>query len=244
MSFSKEIIQKKFSLAATSYDNYSNIQDACSKKLVYLIPTHSKIKKIADIGAGTGATTLQLMQYYSTATYDLFDISPFMLQIAQKKLAYQQENIKYIICDAENYDFNATYDLIISNLSLQWLDDIEKFIYKIMQKTKIFAFSTLIYGSFQEFNNIFEKYGNPPPIKQYPQLAILSNICQNAGKNAFCTSQIFNKKCQNIYKASSYFRNIGANIPTLSPTNNIIRILRDKTSINLEYNVFFGIIYK
>lgn len=236
----KDTIQQKFDFAAKVYDNYASIQDLCSKNLVNLVGFERDLEIIADIGSGTGTTTLELMKNYPNAKYALFDLSSNMLEVAQQKIGNNMK-IKYINCDVEKYDFSQTYDLAISNLCLQWFFDIEKFIGKIMRQTKCFAFSTLVQGSFAEFSHIFEQYGKKSPIVEHQTFSDLEAVCRSFGKNSTCISQTYTKKCRNAYEAGVYFRNIGASASD-SKSNNISVLRRHKSEVALEYIVFFGII--
>ena len=237
----KNIVQQKFDCAAHSYDSNANIQDECSSQLVNIVASSSAnhLKKIADIGSGTGTTTQKLLPHARDAEYSLFDISPNMLSISQKKLG--NKNIQYIACDAEKHIFTEQYDLVISNLCLQWFEDIESFIKKIMLHTKYFVFSTLIHGSFAEFANLFEKHGRKSPLQQYNTFAKLEKICQAFDIHALCETHVYNKQCENAYDAACHFKSIGANVSN-NIDSNISIVLRDSEPVNLEYIVFFGAI--
>ena len=64
---------------------------------------------ILDIGCGTGFLTSHLKDYYPNAHITACDISYKMLEECQK--LFGQDNISYLLCDAETYHFTQKYDI-------------------------------------------------------------------------------------------------------------------------------------
>ncbi len=89
MELNKNLIQKNFSRASSSYDNVAFIQRKCAAKLV------SDLKKcfpnfypcsILDLGTGTGYIPEILFDSFPKSRFVLNDISPYMLAQVRKKL--------------------------------------------------------------------------------------------------------------------------------------------------------------
>lgn len=225
----KNQIEKCFSKAASDYDSVADIQWRSSQMLISLLDDLQNPTSIVDIGCGTGNTSLIFQEKYPKAEYTLCDISQSMLDYAQKKFP---KNIILIHADAESYDFIKNYDLGISNLSMQWFLDIEKFLEKIMQICRVFAFSTLTKSSFQSYREHFES----PPTFDYPTVDEILTWCNKAGLVKAYKTHRYIKNCNNFLAVAKYFRKLGA-----FARSNEQPVLKKSFSspISLEYEVIF-----
>jgi len=131
----KHIIQQKFSRAADSYDNYAKVQGEVAMRLAAKLPSTKEnpaIKTILEIGCGTGNFTALLAARYPSAQITALDFSPEMIAKARSKL--QENNIAFICAEGERFleqSPGQSYDLVVSNGSLQWFYDIDKALYNI-----------------------------------------------------------------------------------------------------------------
>ena len=118
----KELVKHNFSKYARYYDRYSTIQNLSASKLI------SKVEgdffdRILDIGCGTGNYTKLLREKFPKARIKAIDISSEMIEVAKEKLHGQ--DIEFIIDDAETIDPQGQFDLISSNASFQWFENLE-----------------------------------------------------------------------------------------------------------------------
>jgi malonyl-CoA O-methyltransferase len=118
----KDLIKRNFSEYAKYYDRYASVQNACALKLVQKINTPGP-ENILEIGCGTGNYTWLLRRRYPDSEITAVDISDEMIRIAKTKLV--RDNIEFITADAEEIRFNRKFDLITSNASFQWFDDLQ-----------------------------------------------------------------------------------------------------------------------
>ena len=120
-------IRKKFSRAADSYDNYAIVQTEVAERLAAKLPLPedtSGIKKILDIGCGTGNFTSMLAARFPAAKIVALDFSPEMIARAKAKLP--NNNIEFICSEGEEFLAEAaacSFNLVVSNGSLQWFTD-------------------------------------------------------------------------------------------------------------------------
>jgi malonyl-CoA O-methyltransferase len=119
----KEIIKNNFSRHARSYDRYSGIQRLCAAKLITATGKEA-FRKILDIGCGTGILTALLRRRFPNAEIRAIDISGEMLEVAKGKL--RNKNIDFARADGERINPDERFDLISSNASFQWFDDLGK----------------------------------------------------------------------------------------------------------------------
>lgn len=78
-----------------------------------------KIRKIIDIGAGTGHTTLLLKELFPKAEVTYFDSSIDLLNYAKKIAKENNKKIVFKHGDISSYPFEDKYDLVFSRFALK-----------------------------------------------------------------------------------------------------------------------------
>lgn len=137
----KSRIMNNFSRYAHLYDRYAGIQSRAAFELAGRIE-EDRFRSILEIGCGTGNYTLILRDKFRDAKLKTIDISDKMVEVAKNKL--KDRAVKFIIADAEILDLGETFDLITSNATLQWFQDLEKALVKyryILRENGIISFS-------------------------------------------------------------------------------------------------------
>jgi len=117
----KETVRKNFSKYAKFYDRHSLIQNFCGQKLINTAKANG-FKRILDIGCGTGNYTRLLKEKFPLACIKAVDISEEMVKIAKDKI--KDKDIEFIIADAEGLNLGEEFDLISSNVSFQWFENL------------------------------------------------------------------------------------------------------------------------
>ena len=153
MSFNrKQKIEKSFGEKAHVYNKDAFLQKESAQKLCSYLP-NSKPLKILEIGCGTGFLTEELQKKYPQSDIVATDISQKMIFSCQQKFTGYR-NISFQIIDGENINTDDRFDLIVSNLAVQWFENsaisIQKFCQNLTDDGKIY-FSTLGKNSFQEW---------------------------------------------------------------------------------------------
>jgi malonyl-CoA O-methyltransferase len=136
--FNKKSIQAHFNHAALSYDEAAVLQKTVAKHLQERLElTTIKPKTILDIGAGTGILTKKIIHQYPKAKIIAMDLSKQMLNQAQQKFIkksfvnkiksiFKPARLSLVCADASQIPLNdKSVDLIVSNLMLQWCDDLD-----------------------------------------------------------------------------------------------------------------------
>ncbi|MGI2299012.1 methyltransferase domain-containing protein [Candidatus Cardinium hertigii] len=245
MKLAKAYIQRNFDRASASYDATASIQKKSATQLIDCLKKHFPTchpDTILDLGTGTGYIPEILFYAFPESKFTLNDLSSNMLDQAKKKLP--SKKVSYILGDMEVQDFDF-HDLIISNLALQWVDDLYKTIRKFYEKSHFFAFSCLLDGTFSEWFKIFIDASLPPPIHWYPSRPALAHYIGSLQPSKyFCDTCAFDLVFSNAADFMKYLKALGANyshqhIP-ISDLKNIIKIYRD--TIKVTYKVFFCIL--
>lgn len=152
----KDLVQKNFSRGSETYEEFAKVQKYMAKELINFGPLEGNVK-ILEIGSGTGILTRELLKKYPNSQITIMDISNKMLDKCKKEFGF---NLDYILADAETYEFLDKYDLIISNATFQWFENLDKSIEKfreILNPKGEIIFSTFCKGTYEELSNSFLK---------------------------------------------------------------------------------------
>ena len=138
------------------YDKSSDFQHSQFLVLIDLMKAHidsAAIKDVFEIGAGSGARTLKLLEEFPEVERTVaIEPDPEMLSVAMSK--YADPRIEYHQCAAEGIQSldlpHHSFDLFFSNWVVHWIEDKGKMLQdldqllrvQIPQKNGYFAFST------------------------------------------------------------------------------------------------------
>lgn len=122
----KKEISRRFSKASITYDEFALVQKTCARELVGLLPSQIHLRSILEIGCGTGNYTNLLKKRFPQAQIDALDFAPGMVALAQEKIG-QDSTVHFFCEDGEKFlaDNRRSYDLITSNATMQWFDNLE-----------------------------------------------------------------------------------------------------------------------
>lgn len=239
-------VRDRFDGASASYDGVGEVQKASAAYLVERLVAwdrHFYPRTILDLGTGTGYLPEQLMPHYAEAAYLLNDIAPRMIERARQRFA---SHGRFDVCvgDMETMPF-ADYDLITSNLALQWVQDLFGTLDKFYRKSRVFAFSCLLEGTFQEWRALLEEEGLTSVMGGYPKESLLADFCHRlSGGTPFLQAKDFKLQFQNVRCFLDYLRRLGAHTGHQSiPPQRLKALWRDHDKpFQITYRVFFGIL--
>lgn len=106
-----------------------------------------KIRKILELGVGTGITSQKILRIVPTASLTAIDFSEQMITSARKRLS--QYHVKYILGDYSEIKFETNFDMVVSVIGIhhQNNDGKKKLFRKIFKSLKsggIFIFADLV----------------------------------------------------------------------------------------------------
>jgi len=206
-------IQARFNKANTTYESVATVQRQAAEFLATKILAFENFTPttILDVGTGTGYLPEILLPRYPHSTFYLNDIAGEMLHVCQSKLSHYP-NVYYLHADMMQLQINPV-DLVTSNLALQWSDQLSEVLELLYSKSSsVFAFSTLLEGTFKEWEKRLNTY-HMGPLLRYPRPEDLMNICNSLKKHddvfdyeVMDIPLFFDSSVALIYE-SLYFRN-------------------------------------
>lgn len=121
-------VRRSFSGATSHYDTHAELQREIGRRLLaHLDYTKIEPQTILDIGCGTGFYTRLLTEKFKKSDIFAYDLSEAMVNHTQKKQPRRwpwQGKFYPAIGDAVALPFkNASFDLVTSNLAMQWVPD-------------------------------------------------------------------------------------------------------------------------
>lgn len=149
----KELIHNRFAKRLESYNKNAKIQKLMAENLFNFIQNKSP-KSILEIGCGTGFLTRVVNDSLKFETYTAVDI----VEDCKSFIKEINPQIKFISEDIENLLNNEDkFDLIISNASLQWVNNFKNVIYKLQKRLNPngeLVFSTFGKENFREIYHL------------------------------------------------------------------------------------------
>lgn len=123
----KELIKSRFNKSVHTYETYAVVQKKMAEILVSLADKEN-YDNILELGCGTGFVTKELVKKVKFKSYYAIDIA----ENCENYIRKISDKINFICEDIEKIDINIYSNLIISNASLQWLENLPEFINKTM----------------------------------------------------------------------------------------------------------------
>jgi malonyl-CoA O-methyltransferase len=115
-------VAASFGAASRTYDAAAWLQTAARDELLSRLPLlRSPPAAVLDLGAGTGLAARELKRRFRRAAVTAADIAAPMLEVARRHSRFWRP-IRCVLADASALPFEAaSFDLVFSNLMLQWL---------------------------------------------------------------------------------------------------------------------------
>lgn len=191
----KHSVQAGFNRAAHSYDSVAFLQEEICNRLIERLQwiKHSP-QTILDLGSGTGTGSLALKKYYPKARIIALDLAEEMLKFAQVKVnnnlnfidRFKRSNhINHICADAESLPFkNQTFDLIFSNLSIQWCENYPLLFSefsRILKPEGFLQFSTFGVDTLKELRQCWQSVSSFAHVNEFIDLHDLGDFMLGAG---------------------------------------------------------------
>ncbi|MEN8906027.1 MAG: malonyl-ACP O-methyltransferase BioC [Clostridiales bacterium] len=200
----KRQLKMHFDRNASNYDEFANVQrkmaDVIIDKLKEEKSDSDKIYKILDLGCGTGTLSKKVSQLFSNGEITAIDISKNMINIARNNL--EKCNVKYICADIEKIKICDKFDIIVSNATFQWFEDLDETLIQILKYLK--EGGVLFFSTFGEntFNELYKSYE-----LSKTNLGIKDNIQPGQNFYSFDNIKKIINSCSENYEVSGFEEN-------------------------------------
>ncbi len=147
----KELVKKRFSKSLNTYEDNAFVQKEMGAKLIQLLE-RKDFDSIFEIGCATGLLTKQIKENLNYNSLTANDI------VSEAKVYVEDIATVFICEDIEKINFDKKYDLIISNACLQWCNDINSTINKLLlslNENGVLAFTLFGEDNLKEIKNLF-----------------------------------------------------------------------------------------
>lgn len=147
----KELVKNSFRKNLKTYDENAVVQKIMAENLVKLIPCKN-FKKVLEIGIGTGFFTKLLAEKINYKDFYANDI----VFECSKYLNHVIRGAVFVNGDIEDVIIPASLDLVISNATFQWINNLDDIFQKIsdsLNPNGDFVFSTFGVKNFIELKD-------------------------------------------------------------------------------------------
>ena len=243
----KQAIIDNFNHAASSYDGYAHPQKKSALELSRLIAPHIKDNhRLLEIGCGTGFLTQNLLEINPTIEIVASDISPDMIAQCQQKMPH----LKTALIDGEHPPMSEKYDVVCSNLTLQWFSDLsascQKF-HHILGDNGLLAFSTLLEDNFSQWQEACDHSGIPHYQEGFLSLNNLEMLL-NQNFQATITTEKIDISFDTMSGFLKHIRYIGAkateHITPIAKLKKATRYLSETFGNTISYHIAYVIAKK
>nr|WP_302104850.1 malonyl-ACP O-methyltransferase BioC [Polycladomyces sp. WAk] len=156
----KNRVARQFNRHVSTYDEYAIVQKRMAHHIMQTLSERDvRAERILEIGCGTGYLTQLLAERYPSAAITAVDLAENMVQAAKDRLG-DSATIRFLIGDAETMEWDETFDLIVSNATVQWFGAPERSFCTLtdhLQPGGWIVFSTFGPDTFRELHRQFQE---------------------------------------------------------------------------------------
>ena len=261
------LIEKRFSDSATTYDAYAQVQKFACDSLSGLISSSDAVNAngpIMEIGCGTGLLSENLTKLFPNHHLSFLDISQSMITHTKSRLETiikpESAKMTFHIADGEAF-FSAAetmtqhqkYSTIVSSFTFQWFNKLEQTTTKIIEHLgsggRLF-FSMPSEGSFVEWEAMSTELNLPFTANPLPKVDLFFSIAKKLDCQLDVRELYFTERYANSLDFFISLKNIGANTSTRPPEDSLsttqLRHLvkhwnkRTKNRITVTYRIIQG----
>lgn len=182
-SIDKIKVARSFSAAAESYDQMASLQREVGNTLLGFASPSGQVGRGLDLGCGTGFMLPALRQKFGPCDWHACDLAEGMLVYLRD--SERAAGVPLSAMDAEQLAFaNASFDLVYSNLALQWCFDLPALFAEFKRVTRpdsrIF-FSTLLDGTLAELKTSWGQVDQQVHVNRFLSGEQWQQSIENAG---------------------------------------------------------------
>lgn len=215
MNLPKDLIAQSFSKAAQGYDAAAFLQQEIASRLFERLGyMNIAPQKILDVGCGTGHCSRILRNDFKKAKVFAVDLAEGMIIEAKKSQAFLNK-IDYRVADADALPFDEqSFDLVFSNLTLQWLPDLQRTfaeLHRVMKPGGLLIFSTLGPDTLQELKQSWQQVDQGVHVNRFVDMQGVGDQVFNASfEDVVLDRDVITLTYQTVKGLMRDLKNIGA----------------------------------
>ncbi|QIV94650.1 biotin synthase [Allofrancisella frigidaquae] len=231
---------------ANEYSNNATVQNLVRKQLlnISLEFVNTPVNNILCLGMRSTSELLELNNMFQPNTLDIVDLALPNLSNSQ---VYKDKNINLfeLNFDQDLHLLTKNYDLIFSNMSFQWSNNLNNLISNLKRKLNnksLLTFTTLLSGNFHEISNILRVN------KMLSKDTTIKIIKDNKLECLYNKSFYLTLRFENFKKLTTHLKNTGVNTYTGSLNkvsfSTIKNLYKQSNDCKLTYHIGLFICYK
>lgn len=179
-------IARSFGKAAIHYDDHADLQRQVADELLAFIPQFKPVMHGLDLGCGTGYCSKKMRQLFPDCRLLALDLALPMLQTTR---ALQINELALVCSDAQALPLaNDLFDLVVSNLSMQWCANYAVFFSELLRITR--SGSSVLLSTFgpqtlREVRAAWAKVDTQVHVNEFVPLHFLQQQAQELGFNCY-----------------------------------------------------------
>jgi malonyl-CoA O-methyltransferase len=179
---SRALIARAFGRAASHYDRHADLQRQVADQLLSLLEPEFTVTTMVDLGCGTGYCSSKLREKFPAGELLALDIAlPMLLTTKQHGL----DDCALVCADIQALPLRANqFDLVVSNLTIQWCPRIEALfaeLFRITQPGAKILLSTFGPATLREVKTAWARIDNYVHVNEFVSAATLIQQAEAAG---------------------------------------------------------------
>lgn len=236
----KQKVSDSFDKGCEDYDSNSKLQKDILNELLNLLVEELEDKKnlktLLELGSGTGESVRLFLKKFSLKEIHLIDISRKMIEKSKKKIDHKC--VSFEQKDFDTFENFKDFDLIFSNMSIHWSNDVLKLFSRIVRSMKKNAFLIISFPNSKSFQNLPSYQRNL--INKFPDTEDFIKILDTE-KISFKSKEIYhNQKFVNFFEFLKNLKIIGANISNKKQqVSEIFGLRKEKKKVTISFNISY-----
>ena len=252
-----KLVEKNFSRNPEYYDSFAETQRMVAARLAKMIAefsTEKEVRRILEMGCGTGFLTKFLFRTFPTAEFAVTDISPAMLAFCERSTAKLADELgvstEFAVLDASSAVPDANFDLVTSSLVFQWVEDVDALAERLsaaLAPGGLLAFATLADGTFGAVSTAFKECETELPMPPLADIVAMERCLSRFGRVEL-KMELLREEFPSMRRFLSHLHNMGAGNATgnLIPAGALRKVLSrfDAEPVTAEYKVVYALCEK
>lgn len=185
----KRSLRHAFERAAESYDEAAVLQRAIADRMLARLDVVRRVPvSVLDVGSGTGYVARALQRRYPRAHLTAADLAHAMVRQARARTRWRRWFARtpgaFACADLERLPFaDASFDLVVSNLTLQWCDPPAVFAEcrRVLRPGGLFLFTSFGPDTLAELRAAWQAVDERPHVHGFADMHVLGDLLLRAG---------------------------------------------------------------